>query len=94
MITRLRPALARVSHSILPLALGLALSACTPAQIGTGVTVGRAVVHYTCAGARKLCAWTGNEDHAACRFFADACEAVGEGGEVEIAPAPVLEPAP
>ncbi len=73
--------LARISHTILPLALGLSLAACTPAQIGTGVQIGVEVVRYTCAGARKLCEWTGNEDHAACRFLDEACTSIGHGGE-------------
>ena len=89
--------LARISHTILPLALGLSLAACTPAQLATGVVVGRAVVHYTCAGARKLCELSspeaGSRGEDACRFFADACAVVGEGaGGEEPAPAPVLEP--
>lgn len=91
MITR--RTLERVSHTILPVALALGLSACTPAQIGTGVIVGRAVVHYTCAGARKVCDWSGNLEHPACRFLASACDAIGEGAGGESAPAP-LEPAP
>lgn len=57
------------------------LAGCTPAQFGAGVTIGRAVVHYTCAGARKLCEVTGHEDHAACQFVDEACSALGEPAE-------------
>lgn len=75
-----------IARTVLPLALALGLSACTPAQIGTGVVVGRAVVHYTCAGARKLCEWTEREDTGACRFLASACDALGEGAGGEVQP--------